>query len=39
MARPLRVEIPGGRYQLTGWANERRNIFRGTTDYEHFLEN
>ena len=38
MARPLRVEVPGGRYHLTARGNERRNIFRGTTDYEHFLK-
>jgi REP element-mobilizing transposase RayT len=38
MARPLRVEVLGGRYHLTARGNERRNSFRGTTDYEPFLK-
>jgi putative transposase len=38
MARPLRIEIPGGRYHLTARGNERRSIFRDNPDREHFLE-
>jgi REP element-mobilizing transposase RayT len=39
MARPLRIEIPDGRYHLTARGNnERRMIFRDDRDREHFLE-
>ena len=38
MARPLRIERPGGRYHATARGNERRNIFRDDTDRFHFLE-
>src|SRR5436190_585375 len=38
MARPLRIEIPGGRYHLSARGNERRPIFRDERDRKHFLE-
>jgi len=38
MARPLRIEIPGGRYHVTARGNERRSIFRDDPDRHHFLE-
>ena len=38
MARPLRIERPGGRYHVTARGNERKNIFRDDTDRYHFLE-
>ncbi len=38
MARPLRIQIPGGRYHLTARGNERRHLFRDERDREHFLE-
>ena len=38
MARPLRIEMAGGRYHLTARGNERRNIFRDDRDRRHFLE-
>ena len=38
MARPLRIEIPGGRYHLTARGNERADIFRDDQDRHHFLE-
>ena len=38
MARPLRVEIPGGWYHLTARGNERKSIFRTDRDRLHFLE-
>jgi putative transposase len=38
MARPLRIEIPGGRYHLTARGNERRKIFRDDRDRLHFLD-
>ena len=38
MARPLRIEIPGGRYHVTARGNERRDIFRDSRDRQHFLE-
>ena len=38
MARPLRIDQPGGWYHLTSRGNERRRIFRDTGDCEHFLE-
>jgi hypothetical protein len=38
MARPLRIEIPGGRYHVTARGNERRDLFRDDSDREHFVE-
>lgn len=38
MARPLRIERPGGRYHVTARGNERRDIFRDDTDRFRFLE-
>ena len=38
MARPLRLEHPGGWYHLTARGNERRAIFRDDRDRAHFLE-
>jgi REP element-mobilizing transposase RayT len=38
MARPLRIELPGGRYHVTARGNERRDIFRDDRDRRHFLE-
>ena len=37
MARPLRIEIAGGRYHVTARGNERRDIFREDGDRKHFL--
>jgi len=38
MARPLRIEHPGGWYHITARGNERRAIFRDDGDHSHFLE-
>jgi putative transposase len=38
MARPLRIERPGGRYHVTARGNERKAIFRQDADRFHFLE-
>lgn len=38
MARPLRIQRPGGRYQVTARGNERRAIFRDDRDRRRFLE-
>src|SRR5215471_4310222 len=38
MARPLRIERPGGRYHVTARGNERKAIYRNDTDRAHFLE-
>jgi putative transposase len=38
VARPLRIEHPGGWYHLTARGNERRAIFRDDRDRAHFLE-
>jgi putative transposase len=38
MARPLRIDIPGGRYHVTSRGNERRAIFRQDRDRMRFLE-
>jgi putative transposase len=38
MARPLRIEHPGGWYHITARGNERRAIFRDDRDRAHFLE-
>lgn len=38
MARPLRIERPGGRYHVTCRGNERKAIYRDDCDRAHFLE-
>jgi REP element-mobilizing transposase RayT len=38
MARPLRIEIPGGTYHVTSRGNEKRSIFRTNKDRETFLQ-
>src|SRR5439155_13731412 len=38
MARPLRIERPGGWYHLTARGNERRPIFRDARDRKHFCQ-
>ena len=38
MARPLRIERPGGRYHVTARGNERKAIYRDDSDRTHFLE-
>jgi len=38
MARPLRIERPGGRYHVTARGNERKPIYRDDSDRTHFLE-
>ena len=38
MARPLRIQRPGGRYHVVARGNERKAIFRDDTDRFHFLE-
>jgi len=38
MARPLRIERPGGRYHVTDRGNERKRIFHEDADRSHFLE-
>jgi putative transposase len=38
MARPLRIEMAGGRYHVTSRGNEQRNIFRVERDRQHFIE-
>lgn len=38
MARPLRIERPGGRYHVTVRGNERKALFRDDPDRFHFLE-
>ena len=38
MARPLRIQIEGGRYHVTGRGNERKPIFRDDRDRKMFLE-
>src|SRR5437667_6778181 len=38
MARPLRIERPGGRYHVTARGNEQRAIYRDEKDRFHFLE-
>jgi len=38
MARPWRIEVPGGRYHVTARGNERRDIFRDDRDRQRFLE-
>ena len=38
VARPLRIERPGGRYHVTARGNERKPIYRDDSDHPHFLE-
>src|SRR5215471_87478 len=38
MARPLRIERPGGRYHATARGNEQKRIYRSDRDRMHFLE-
>ena len=38
MARPWRIELAGGRYDVTARGNERRPIFRDDSDRQRFLE-
>ena len=38
MARPLRINVPGGWYHVTARGTERRTIFDDARDHEHFLE-
>jgi REP element-mobilizing transposase RayT len=38
MARPLRIEYPGGFYHVTSRGNERKEIYRSRRDREKFLE-
>jgi REP element-mobilizing transposase RayT len=38
VARPLRIEIQGGRYHVTGRGNERKAVFRDDRDRSRFLE-
>lgn len=38
MARPLRIEQPGGWYHITARGNERRSIYRSDRDRAHFCE-
>lgn len=38
MARPLRIEIRGGRYHVTARGNERKPIYWDSRDRQHFVE-
>ncbi len=38
MARPLRTEYPGAIYHVTCRGNERKEIFRDSSDRKSFLE-
>ena len=38
MARPLRLEVPGGVYHVMSRGNERRDIFLDDADRRHFLD-
>jgi len=38
MARPLRIERPGGRYHVTARGNERKAVYRDDSDCTHFVE-
>ena len=38
MARPLRVDVPGGWYHVTARGNERKAVFRDDEDRRRFLE-
>jgi REP element-mobilizing transposase RayT len=37
MARPLRLNLPGGYYHVTSRGNERKEIFSGDEEREKFL--
>jgi putative transposase len=38
MARPTRLDIEGGWYHVVNRGIEKRVIFRGVAEYEHFIE-
>jgi REP element-mobilizing transposase RayT len=38
MARPLRIERPGGRYHVTARGNEGKAVYRDDSDRFHFPE-
>lgn len=38
MSRPLRIEFEGALYHITARGNERKSIFRSSSDRERFLE-
>jgi len=38
MARPIRIDLPGGWYHVVNRGIERREIFGDETSFEHFLE-
>jgi putative transposase len=38
MARPLRVEYPGAFYHVINRGNHREKLFKGTRDYEKFIQ-
>src|SRR3984957_18052378 len=38
MARPLRLDIPGGWYQVSNWGVEKQQIFPGENAHQYFLE-
>ena len=38
MARPPRLELPGGLYHVTSGGNARNAIFHGKADHERFRE-
>jgi hypothetical protein len=38
MARPVRIEVPGGWYHVTARGNERKPIYWDDRDRLHFLE-
>jgi len=38
MARPLRIEYPGGFYHVTSRGNEQKDVFKSQRDREKFLE-
>lgn len=38
MARPLRIQVPGGHYYVTNRGNERKPVFRDDRDRLHFLQ-
>ena len=38
MARPLRIDVGGGRHHVTARGIERRSVFTDRRDHEHFLE-
>ena len=38
MARPVRINIPGGCYHVTARGNERHNIYRDLRDRNRFVE-